>query len=202
MKRRLGGIIALLEIASTTVLLFLLGQRWLPPAIGVVLIFLLPITFGLHVFEEFIFPGGAMEWFKLYRPQYAEAFTESYLFKINAFPLILSGLVSLGAFDYRGAFSFFGIRAWLAFLFFLALNGIFHIRGTIQTKHYSPGVVVSIVLFIPLAVISFIYFLGAGVVDIFSAIICVAVGSSIQPVLDYIKRRNLTNSGQQRVTPS
>jgi hypothetical protein len=201
MKRRLGGVIALIEIVSVTALLFLLGQEGLPARIGVSLVFFLPIAFGLHVFEEFIFPGGASDWFKIYRPQYAKAYTESYLFKVNALPLVLSVLVSLGTFDYKGAFSFFGIRAWLAFLFFLALNAVFHIRGTIQTKQYSPGLGVSIVLYIPLAIISFTYLLRTGVIDIFSAIVCVAVGSLIQPVLDYIKERSLEKEGQQHVIP-
>ena len=76
MKTRLGGVISLIEIASVAALLFLLRQEGLPAKTGVSLVFFLPITFGLHVFEEFIFPGGANEWFKTYRPQYAEAYTQ------------------------------------------------------------------------------------------------------------------------------
>jgi len=202
MKKKLGGIIVLIEIASMIILLFLLRQpKIIPAPIGVLLVFLLPITFGLHVCEEFIFPGGGSDWFKLYHPEYAKAYTEAYFLKVNVFPLFLSVLVSLGSFDYRGAFSFFGIRAWLAFLFFQALNAIFHLRGTIQTKQYSPGVGVILILYIPLAITSFIYLLRTGVIDILSAIICVLVGSLIQRFLDHIKKNSLKNETQQHVMP-
>ena len=87
-RRRLGVAIAWIEIASLSSLPFLLGQRGLPPANGVLRVFLLPITFGLHIFEEFIFPRGAMDWFKIYRSQYAKAYTETYLFKVAALELV------------------------------------------------------------------------------------------------------------------
>jgi len=197
MKKKLGGVIAVIEITSVTILLFLLRQpQSIPTPISVLLVFLLPITFGLHVCEEFIFPGGGSDWFKLYHPQYAKAYTEPYFLKVNIFPLVLSVLVSLGSFDYRGAFSFLGIRAWLAFLFFQALNAVFHLRGTIQTKQYSPGVGVGIVLYLPLAISSFIYFLKIGVIDPISAIVCILIGSLIQPVLDRIKEHDLKKEGQ------
>ena len=201
MKTRLGAVIASIEIVSITALFFLLRQEGLPAKFGVSLVFFLPITFGLHVFEEFIFPGGSGNWFKIYHPQYAKAYTQSYFFKVNAIPLVLSVLLTFGTFDYAGAFSFFGIRAWLAFLSFLAINAIFHIRGTIETKHYSPGLVVSILLYLPLTIIGFTYLLRTGVVDIVSAIVCIAIGLLIQPVLDYIKKRNLKIEGQQQFVP-
>jgi hypothetical protein len=201
MKRKLGGVIALIEVASVAILFLLLGLEGIPSKIGVFLVFSLPIAFGLHVFEEFIFPGGASDWFRIYRPQFAKAYTDSYLFKVNALPLALSILVSLGTFDYKGGYSFFGIRAWLAFLFFLALNAVFHIRGTVRTRRYSPGLGVGILFYIPLAIISFTFLVGTGVVDVFSAIVCVAVGSLIQPILDFIKDRSLNSEGQQHVAP-
>jgi hypothetical protein len=201
MKKKMGLIIVSIEFVSVIILVFLLKKpEIIPTQIGVSLVFLLPISFGLHFCEEFIFPGGGSDWFKLYRPQYAKAYTESYFFKINTLPLILAVLASLGSLDYRGAFSFFGIRAWLAFLFFLAFNAVFHIRGAIQTKRYSPGVGVGTVLYLPLAICSFIYFLATVIIDPFSAIFCVIIGSLFQPVLDQIKEHDL-KEGRQHVVP-
>jgi hypothetical protein len=191
MITRLGAVIALIEVASIAFVLLLLKQEGLPDKTGVILAFLLPITFGWHVFEEFIFPGGFGDWVKSYRPKLANVVTPSYLFKINFIPLVASVLVSLGAFDYMGAYSFGGIRAWLTFLSILAFNASFHIRGAIQTKRYSPGVVTSIVLYLPLTIISFTYFLRTGAVDMFSAIVCLAIGSVFQSVLDYFKERSM-----------
>ena len=201
MKTRLGLVIALVEITSAAFLLLLLGQQNLPAEFGVALVFLMPITFGTHVCEEFIFPGGGSDWFKAYHPEYVEAFTESYYFKINAIPLVLSFLVSLGAFNYAGGFSFWGVRAWLAFLSMLGFNVIFHIHGEIKTKQHSPGIVTAILLYVPLMIISFIYLLGTGVVDIISAILCLAAGSLLQPALDYLKKRSLKKGEKHGYAP-
>ena len=191
MSRRLCGVIVVIEIASIAALLFLLRQAGLPPKFDLVLVFCLPITFGLHLFEEFIFPDGGADWFKLYHPEYMEAYTQSYFFKINAIPLVWALLVTLGTFDFAGGFTFFGIRAWLAFLTFQAINAIFHIRGSFKTNQYSPGLVTGTLLYLPLTIISFTYLLRAGVVDLASAVVCIAVGALIQPGLDRIKRRSV-----------
>jgi hypothetical protein len=188
MNKELGVVIALLEIASGAALLFLLGQPGLPPSFGLVLVFCLPITFGLHVFEEFIFPGGGADWFRRDRPQFAQVLTDSYFFNINAIPLVLSLLVTLGTFDFAGGFAYFGIRAWLAFLCFQAIHIIYsHIRGVFNTEQYSPGLATSILLYVPLTVTAFVYLLQTGVVDVVSALACIAVGFLILILLDHIK---------------
>ncbi len=61
-RNRLGAVIALMELASLTLLLVLINQKVMPDKAGVLLVFLLPITFGLHVTEEFVFPGGFIRW--------------------------------------------------------------------------------------------------------------------------------------------
>lgn len=190
MKTRLGIVITVIELASISGLLFLLKQAGLPAKFGLALVFCLPIIFGLHVVEEFIFPGGASAWFTLYHPEHAGAYTESYFFKVNAIPLVLAVLLAFGTFDFAGSFSFYGIRAWLVFLSFLAFNALFHIRGTFETKRYSPGLLVSLSLYLPLTIIGFTYLLRTGAVDIFSAIVCFGLGTLFQPALDYIKNRN------------
>ncbi|HVM73140.1 MAG TPA: HXXEE domain-containing protein [Anaerolineales bacterium] len=188
---KLGWFIGLIEIVSVSALLFLLRQPGLPARFGVILAFLLPITFGAHVFEEFTFPGKGSDWFRAYHAEYAQAFTDSYFFKINAIPLALSVLVTLGTFDFAGRFGFWGIRAWLAFLCMQAFNVGFHIRGAIKlkSKQPSPGMPSAILLYIPLTLISFYYLLKTGTVDIFSAAICIAIGSLLQPALDLIKKQ-------------
>ena len=191
MNRKLGTVIAVVEIAAVAFLLLLFRHGGLPSKTSVILVFLLPITFGLHVFEEFFFPGGAEAWFKATCPQYAQAYTPSYFFKVNAIPLVLSVLVSLGAFNYEGTYSFAGIGAWLAFMFILFFNGVFHIRATIRMKKYSPGFISSIIFYIPLAITSLTYFLLTNAISIFTAIISVAVGTLLQPALDYIKKQRV-----------
>ena len=201
MKTKLGFVIALIEAASIAALLFLLRQANLPPRFALFLVFSLPIIFGLHVFEEFFFPGGASLWFALYHPEYTKAYTPSYFFKVNAIPLVLSLLLTLGTFDFAGGFTHYGIRAWLVFVIFLATNAIFHLRGTIATRRYSPGLGTSILLYLPLTIISLAYLLQTGLVDVVSALICIVIGSCLQPILDLIKKSSLTNQNSTGLEP-
>jgi hypothetical protein len=198
MRTKSGGVIALIETASVTAMLFLLRQEGLPPHIAVSLVFFLPTAFGLHVFEEFIFPGGASDWFKTYRPQYADAYTPSYFFKINALSLVASVLVCFGAFDYRGRFSSGGIRAWLAFVSLQGFNAVYHIRGAIESKQYSPGMVTGTILYLPLTILSFVYLLRTGAVDLVSAIVCILIGAVSQSVFDRIKERSMKRQRNDR----
>jgi hypothetical protein len=191
MKTKLGIVIVMIEIASVASLFFLLKLDGLPSKYGVILVFFLPITFGLHVTEEFIFPGGMEEWTKSYRPQLAGAITQSYLFKINAIPLVAFLLVSLGAFNYMGTYSFGGLYAWLVLMSIQAFNALFHIRATFRTRQYAPGVVTGIVFYLPLAIVSFVFFIKTGAINIFSAIGCLVIGSFFQSILDLVKERRL-----------
>jgi len=179
-----------MEVATSMFLLLLLRQRVVPDALGILLVFLFPISFGLHVMEEFIFPGGFISWDNVFRPTYTDT-PGSYYVKVNAIPGIATMLVALGAFDYAEKYSVFGIRGWLAFLTFMAWNAVFHIRGAIHTRRYSPGVVTGTLLFIPLAILSYIHFRNSGVIDNLSVVLCVVVALTIQPVLDFIKRSGL-----------
>ena len=189
-RARLGRVIAVLEFATISFLLLLSRQNIVPDKVGFVIVFLFPIAFGLHVTEEFILPGGFIPWDNLFRPKYTDT-PGSYYVKINALPGIASLLVALGAFDYAGKYSFFGIRAWLAFLTFMAWNAFFHVQGAFQTKRYSPGMVTGVFLFVSLAVISYIHFRSSGVIGGLSIFFCMAIALALQPVLDFIKNRGL-----------
>jgi hypothetical protein len=194
-KPKLFIVIIMIEIVSLLTLLFLLHLGGLPGKIGVTLVLLLPIVFGLHVLEEFIFPGGYVEWYKSYSPHLVQALTPSYLFRINAIPLIASVLVSLGAFDFMGAYNFGGIHAWMTFLSILFVNALFHVRGTILTKKYSPGLLSGLAFYIPLTIVSFTYFFKLGVVNIFSVIASIVIGSLFKPLLDFLKKNILNKRG-------
>jgi len=196
MKTKLGVVVVLVEIASVAGVLFLRGQRGLPAPATVLLVFSLPMAFGLHVCEEFIFPGGAGDWFKAYRPQYADAYTPSYFLRINVLPLVAAVLVCLGAFDYRGGFSFAGIRAWLAFVSLQGFNGLYHLRGTLESRRYSPGLLTGILLYLPLTLVAFASLLRSGAVDFISAAACLLFGLGSQRMFDLLKERRL-----QRAAP-
>jgi len=156
---------------------------------GAALVWLMPLAFALHVAEEFAWPGGFAEWYVAYRPRFASAFSPAYAFRVNAYPGAAAVLVSLGVFDYRGAFSRIGITAWLTFLAVLAFNALLHLWGTVRTRSYSPGAVTGGLLYLPLAVVAFSHFVRTGAIDVVSAILAVILASQFQRILDQFKTR-------------
>ena len=184
-RARLGRVMALLEFTSLSLFLFV-GQKIVPDKLGVLLVFLFPIAFGLHVTEEFVFPGGFISWDNVFRPKYVDT-PGSFYVKVNVIPGVASVLAALGAFDYAGKYSFFGIRSWLAFLSFMTWNAFFHVRGAAHTRSYSPGMITGVFLLVPLTIVSYVHFWNAGVIDSVSMALCVAVALTIQPILHFIK---------------
>jgi len=189
-KVRLGKVIPVVELASLCGLFLFFRWRVVPDGFGILLVFLLPIAFGLHVTEEFICPGGFIDWDNIFRPKYTDT-PGSFYVKVNAFPSIASLLLVLGAFDYTGKYSFPGIRGWCVLAFCVTWNALFHIRGAIQTRKYSPGMATGLLLYIPLTILGCIHFKNSGVIDIPSLILCAAIAMAIQPTLDFIKNRGL-----------
>ena len=105
-----------------------------------------------------------------------------------------AALIPLGAFDYKGSFTFLGVRDWLYFVSMMTFNAVLHIRATIQAKRYPPGVISSMAFYLPLAVIGSWYFLKSGAVDIFSALVCCAAGSLLQLVVNHIHERHAAST--------
>jgi Protein of unknown function with HXXEE motif len=186
-RNRLGVVMGLLEAASVSLLFLLLKQAVLPDKTGVLLVFLFPIAFGLHVIEEFILPGGFIRWDNTFRPEYTDT-PASFYIKVNALPGAAALLSGLGSFDYAGGYGVPGLRSWLAFLTFMTMNTWFHVRGAIVTRHYSPGMVTGLVLFVPLTIASYLHFVRAGALGAASVVACIAAALTIQPALDWIKR--------------
>jgi len=187
-RKRLSVVVVLVELASLVLLFFLLRIRVVQDTLGIKLLLLLPIIFGLHVTEEFIVPGGFIAWDNLYRPQFRDT-PGSFYVNVNRLPLIAAVLVVLGAFNYEGKYAATGLPSWLGFLTFMAWNAIFHLRGAIATKQYSPGMLTGLLLFVPCTVASYAHFIRVGAVHWYIAAVCVAAALAVQPMLDWFKRR-------------
>ena len=200
MTTRLLGILGLIDaILATLLLQILLRQTVFPGQKGVVLVWCLPIAFGLHVFEEFAFPRGLGEWSKDHRPQIADSMTTAHFYRINAIGGAATLGVALGAFDYARGYSFMGIRAWLAVLAWVAFNALVHIRGTIESRRYSPGTVTSVALYLPLAVGATAYFLRQGAVDVVSLAIGAVWGVAAYAFfIRRLRKRAATETGEAR----
>lgn len=187
---RVGKLMPIIEFAALCGLFLFLSLRVVPDRVGIFLLFLLPIAFGLHVIEEFVYPGGFISWDNILRPKYTHT-PGSFYVKINVFPSVASFALVLGAFDYAGKYSVPGIRGWFVFVIFVTWNAVFHVRGAIQTRTYSPGMVTGLLLCIPLTVVSCVHFKRSGVIGIPSLVLCATIALAIQPTLDLIKNRGL-----------
>ncbi|MGZ6377913.1 MAG: hypothetical protein ACXWO2_05055, partial [Candidatus Limnocylindrales bacterium] len=117
-----GALLAALGLA------FLLNVGAFPSQTALIVVWLLPIFFGLHVFEEFGVPGGFASWSAAYRPRSANTLTAAHLWRANAIGGVAALGVALAAFDYSGGFNAFGPYAWLMLLFTLTENGLYHVR--------------------------------------------------------------------------
>ena len=133
----------------------------------IMLLWALPIALGLHVFEEFIFPGGLKQWIKAYKPKKPKS--DLYYFVINAGAIIGTLILALRP-------SVAGMRIYVCVVAAMAANAVSHIRGTIQKRRYCPGTVSGCLLLLPLFVISYGYLLSTGKFDWLSAVVNVCVG--------------------------
>lgn len=128
---------------------------------------------SIHVIEEFAFPGGFKAWWCAYKPDIAASVSNRFLIIINGILIAFSVIVAL-AVSAPGN----GVAAWLTLAALLFSNAIFHIIGAIQTRRYSPGMISGIVLYIPLAIYGFVYFLRSGQASMGTALIALAIGGS------------------------
>jgi hypothetical protein len=122
---------------------------WLP--LGAVL---------LHLFEEFVWPGGFAEWYRWYRPERAASVTTGFLVWINVL------FVAMALIPVVMGFRPYGVAFWLVVASIAAANGMFHLWAVLRTSRYSPGVVTGGVVYLPLAVFGFIYFWRTGLANL------------------------------------
>lgn len=129
------------------------------------------LAIAAHLVEEFLWPGGFARWYRAYPPGSTVVVTTRFLVLINAIfvalavvPLLLGS--SAGALGY-----------WLVVAMIAGANGLFHLRATLRTRTYSPGVVTGVALYIPLAVAGGAYLLRTGLVSLATAIQAVGLAA-------------------------
>jgi len=143
----------------------------------------------LHILEEFVYPGGFAEWDRAYRPEIARSITWRLHVVVNGLLLAAcatvgaagmpDGVVEIGGLRFRSAVpATLAAPAWLALVALLASNGVFHLVGSVRTHRLAPGVRTGVLLYMPLAVAGFGYFLGTGRVSVMAACLSALVGGS------------------------
>lgn len=136
---------------------------------SMIILWLLPLFAILHIVEEFVYPGGFLEWYRNYKSSIAPSFTVKYIVVINLILIILCILPF--AFDIRHA-----ISLWLSMASVIFFNALFHIKGVIKLKRYSPGIITSLLLYIPLTIYGYWFALSNNLASIETAISSFIVG--------------------------
>ena len=128
----------------------------------------------LHMVEEFFFPGGFMTVMKRMNPTFAPFVNVPAAVVINGLQLMLCIIV---IFVGRSNLAFSLSAASLLFI-----NGLMHLGGAIRLKGYAPGVITGSVLYLPLSVFAFYYFMTSGELTMLDAITAAWLGMLYQIV--------------------
>ena len=140
------------------------------------------IASALHIIEEFVYPGGFADWDRAYRPEFNQSITPRLHLWVNAL-LLLAGLQIglLRDYDVRahaGAVTPTHALAWLTLVALLFSNALWHLKGTLQMKRYSPGLITGLGLYVPLAIFGYIYFVGTHKASGPIALLALTIGGS------------------------
>ncbi len=104
----------------------------------------------LHITEEFFFPGGFMDWgrkalLKFKKLKMAEAIDSGMVILVNAL-FILFCIVNI-VYYRQGSFMFYSLTGLILF------NAFLHIGSSIVFRRYAPGLITSVVLYIPFSIL-------------------------------------------------
>ncbi|MEO5559900.1 MAG: HXXEE domain-containing protein [Dokdonella sp.] len=138
------------------------------------LVYWLPlICASLHVVEEFFWPGGFSDWFRAYRPENRLSFTRGFAIAANGILLAAGAVLGWLGPDWSR-----GLSVWLIIAAILGANALLHIVGSWRTRRYSPGLVTSVLLYLPLCIGGYAYFIGSGAASLGMATTSFAIGAS------------------------
>jgi Protein of unknown function with HXXEE motif len=125
----------------------------------------------LHIFEEFVYPGGFVGWYRRYRVDVSRI-TARFLIIINAALLIACWDVAILL--RRGA----GVPYWLTIAALTCSNGCWHAWASVKSREYSPGTMTGVAIYVPLGIYGYYHFLRSGAASMTTALIAAAVGCS------------------------
>ena len=130
------------------------------------------VAISAHLTEEFLWPGGFARWYRAYPPGSTAVVTTRFLVLVNAVFVALAAVpVLLG--PTPRAFAY-----WLVVAAIAGANGLFHVRASLRTRSYSPGVVTGVALYIPLAIVGGTLLLRNGFVSPATALQAVAIAAA------------------------
>jgi hypothetical protein len=145
----------------------------------------------VHVFEEYVYPGGFAGALEKLLPRATHLFTRKFHVVVNGllFVLCLAGAF-IGRSNLVLSLSVFGL---------VFTNAVLHVRGAIVTKRYYPGVISGPLIYIPLAVYAYSIFLSSRQLTWLQGGLSFLVGVLYMGALMvYVLIQQVSATGQQR----
>ena len=121
-----------------------------------------------HMFEEYFFPGGFMDFMKRLNPRFAPLVTKTMAIVVNGLQLLLCIVVMAVG---KKALVFSMSVAALLFI-----NGLVHIGGCLRVKGYAPGIITGALLYLPLSSYAYFRFVGSGQLNVSGVILTGVLG--------------------------
>jgi len=123
----------------------------------------------IHVFEEYVYPGGFSDALKNLNPKAAHLVTPRFNVIINGLFLLLcfaSAIVGTTSLVFS-----------LSVVSLVFINAGLHIRGTIVARRYYPGAISAALLYVPLAIYAYSLFLSTGQLTWVEAVQAILLGA-------------------------
>ena len=107
----------------------------------------------VHVFEEYVYPGGFPDALEDLLPRATHLFTPKFHVVVNGLLFVLClASAFIGKTNLVLSLSVFSLTF---------VNAVLHIRGAIVTRKYYPGVISGALIYIPLMVYGYFIFLSS-----------------------------------------
>lgn len=141
----------------------------------------LPAAALAHIFEEFVYPGGFTAWYARYRPETALTFTRGFAIGINV-ALVVGCAAPIISRPPQS------VALWLTMAALVAGNALFHLRAAYKMRVYSPGVITSVLLYLPIAAAGYPHFVRSGEASPGTALAAFVLGGSYNFISAYRTR--------------
>jgi hypothetical protein len=131
-----------------------------------------PIVALLHVLEEYAYPGGFPAFMRRMARPVGHYITPQFAFVFNALFILLSCIGAIVGDDIPV------VSLSIANLFLI--NGLIHLISSIRAGSYTPGMITALLLFFPLAGLSYYVLLTTSFISFREIVIAALLGVTYQ----------------------
>ncbi|HEV8286638.1 MAG TPA: HXXEE domain-containing protein [Chitinophagaceae bacterium] len=149
----------------------------LKKGLGLIII-LAPFIFTGHFLEE---SPGFVEWFNAH---VSRGITSNLFRNVNITALVITLIIVIIELIEPSLFSASLIVLWFSFLMFA--NAVFHITAAITDRHYMPGLITAIVLYLPYYFFVVVRLIKTGRLKIGPLITIAILGSTLMFIHGYL----------------